>query len=156
MVELTPFQERLYVILEDCAQAGKVCPSTSELADAIGCTGGAIAGIFARLEFAEMIRVHRIDRSQRIVTITSTGKATADPRPSPKVQAAPKEKSFRQIAFEEASHREKQFRDAATFSRTRVIEHPTRSTPADGRRASGVCWYCGSRTDACQCREGAR
>lgn len=156
MVELTPFQSHLYVILEDAAQAGQPCPSGKELAEAIGCTEGAIAGMMGRLEVTDMIKVNRIDRSQRIVTILSTGNTTADPRPAPKQVTAPKVKDFRQIAFEEASHREKQFRDAATFSRTRVVEHSTRSTPADGRRASGVCWYCGSREDACKCREGAR
>lgn len=61
---------------------------------------------------------------------------------------------IRDAAFKEAERREKQFTDALTMSRTRVVEGGGKAVIEPS--LSGACWFCGSRDELCGCKAGKR
>ena len=79
MIFATKFDRRLYVVLCAAADAGLPCPITDDLVDEIGCESNSTpAECLARLEAARMVVVKRYQK-HRVVTITATGRSTAEP-----------------------------------------------------------------------------
>jgi len=99
-----PWERMVYSRLYEAAEIGAPCPTVTELATMLECgEGGTTAGIIARLERRGLVHVERYQRTRR-VTITETGKSTAQPantathwrkRPQRDVSTAPKPTSYR-------------------------------------------------------------